>query len=203
MSGAQQGAHPESHRTLLPMEQYAREFYEAWEFTERLGLDAPNIRLAIKKDCLKLECARGPLQRLFDRYSVEEIAEQALAINMQLLPDLSVALGVPLTLTGGWFETAGKPCYRHGRELIRELLNHGIEHYGVAGIPMHFWFTSPAAEVLDVLLPAVMAVSTGNVGATTGVIYLSNRESNLPVTYHPTILGAGFLEKIGAVLSKP
>jgi hypothetical protein len=203
MSGARKSGYLEPHGTLLPMEQYAREFYEAWEFTERLGLEVPNIRLAIRKDCLKLECARGPLQRLFDRYSVEEIAEQALAINIQLLPDLSAALGVPLTLTGGWFETARKPCYQHGRELIRELLTHGIEHYGAAGIPMHFWFTSPAAEVLDVLLPAVMAVSTGNIHATTGVIYLSNRESNLPVIYHPTILGADFLEKIGAVLFKP
>jgi hypothetical protein len=203
MSGAQQGAHSESHGTLLPMERYAREFYEAWEFTERLGLEAPNVRLAIKKDCLKLECARGPLQRLFNRYSVEEIAAQTLAINLQLLPDLSEAFSAPLTLTGGWFETAGKACYQHGRELIQELLTYGIERHGAAGIPMHYWFTSPAAEVLDVLLPAVMAASTGNAGATTGVIYLSNRERNLPVTYHPTILGAEFLEKVGAVLSKP
>ena len=49
-------------------------------------------------------------------------------------------------------------------------------------------------------LPTTIAAVSGAEELSGGIIYISNRESRLPVTYHPTGVGVEFLEKIGTAV---
>ena len=49
------------------------------------------------------------------------------------------------------------------------------------------------------LLTTIAALS-GADDLSGGIIYISNQHADPPVTYHPTVVGIEFLEKIGATL---
>ena len=68
------------------------------------------------------------------------------------------------------------------------------------GLPLHFWLTSPAFEVLDVCLYTVLARVLNKPEFVGGVICYSNTEQKPEILYHPTITGAAFLERIGATV---
>ena len=110
------------------------------------------------------------------------------------------APGIPFILTFGWFEHMGKEAYRHSEELLRTMIRDGFASFQPEGLPLHVWLTSPACEVLDVTLPTTMAAA-GAEELSGGIIYISNRQPEPPVIYHPTVLGVEFLDKIGATVA--
>ena len=94
----------------------------------------------------------------------------------------------------------GQELYWHSEQLLRTLIRDGVQPYQPEGIPLHVQLTSPACEVLDVTLPTTIAAVSGAEELSGGIISISNRESRPPVTYHPTVIGVEFLEKIGTAV---
>lgn len=182
------------------METYAQEFMAAAERSKGLGMRLPAVQLLVRKDCVQMERVQPVLQQYLGRYTQEDVVGQAFAINVQLVPLLAAKLGLPFTLTMGWFEHDGKRPYEHGEELIARLLKHGLGAFATEGLPLHVWLTSAACEVLDVTLPTTLAEITGQGALGGGVIYLSNQTIAPEIIYHPTVVGEDFLVKIGAAI---
>ena len=182
----------------FPGSTYAREFMEAFARTDSFGLSLPPVRLLVEKDCVNLEVVTPLVQRYLGEFRDDEAVGQGLAINVNIIPYLYAETGIPFTLTLGWFEHMGKELYRHDEQLLKTMLRDGIATYQPDGIPLHVWLTSPACEVLDVILPTTIAAVSGADELTGGIIYISNRDSEPPVIYHPTVVGIEFLERIGA-----
>jgi hypothetical protein len=185
---------------LTPMEAYAQEFVRAYNRSRRLGLRLPRVQLLARKDCLDMDRIQPVLQDYVGRYSQAEIIGQAFAINVQLVSLLADKIGLPLTLTMGWFDHAGKQPYQHDEAFIEKLLQEGAGKYLTERLPLHVWLTSPACEVLDVTLPTTLAEVTGSRNLAGGVVYLSNRTVAPGIIYHPTVVGGDFLMKIGVAV---
>ena len=180
---------------------YAREFLGAFERTQSLGLPVPPVRLLVEKDCVNVEIITPVVHKYLDEFSDDDALGQAYAVNVNIIPYLYDETGIPFTLTMGWFEHMGKDLYRHNDRMLRTMLREGIACHQLDGIPLHVWLTSPACEVLDVTLPTTIASASGAEELIGGIIYVSNRETDPPVIYHPTVVGVEFLEKIGAAVS--
>ena len=185
---------------LTPMQRYAQEFMAACDRTERLGMALSPLRLVVNKDCVDLSTLAPVLQFYFGRYRQEEMVGQAFAINTSLIPLLLDKVGIPFTLTMGWFDDHGKRPYEHGEELIEKLLKRESDTALMQGLPLHVWLTSPAFEVLDVTLPTTLAQVSQNPKLAGGILYLSNQNPAPEILYHPTIMGEEFLVKIGAAI---
>jgi len=185
---------------LPPMQEYAKEFAAAWEWSVQQGLRAPPVQLMVRQDCVDWTRAEQALQRFIGPYRDEEIATQALAINDALLPVLSAACGIPFQLTLGWYELSGKSSYKHGPELPERLLKEGIAEIIADGLPMHIWLTSPAFEIIDVSLPTQLAKPLEDTNLLRQILYYSSETTKLSVIYHPTVVGDDFLVRIGAAL---
>lgn len=180
-----------------PKGRYAREFLDAWDTTERLGLRTPAIQLAGRKASVDIERAEPVLRQYFGRYPQDEVVGQAFAINTELMPKLRGVLGVPLTLTMGWFDYQGTTAFEHDEAFLGRLLQNGVAGFTKQGLPLHVWLTSPAFEIIDVTLPTTLTLVNGSnlVGR---ALYLSGYELKPRVIYHPTVLGEDFLRDIGA-----
>ena len=177
---------------------YAREFMKAFPRTQSLGLSLPPVSLLVEKDCVELEVLTRAVYKYLDEYSDGEALGQAFAINVNIIPYLYAETGIPFTLTLGWFEHMGKEVFRHGERDLRAMLREGAAAWQPDGLPLHVWLTSPACEVLDVTLPTTIAAVSGADELVGGLIYISSRDQTPPAIYHPTVVGVGFLERIGA-----
>ena len=185
---------------LTPMQRYAQEFIAASRWSARHGIEQSPVRPQPRPDFIDKGKADPVLQRLLGHYENQDLVSQALAVQMLLLRELSVAIEVPLMLTMGWFEIEGKASYQHGEELRLKLVEEGGAPFLVDGLPFHVWLTSPAFEVIDATLPTILAQVTGNQNLARRVVYLSNQTPNPRVIYHPTIVGDRFLVDIGVAV---
>lgn len=185
---------------LTPMEAYAQEFIRASNRSRQLGITLPPVQFLVRKDCLDMQRLGPMLQEYVGRFSQDEIVGQAFVINAQLMALLADKLGLPLTLTMGWFDHAGRQPYRHDDAFIEKLVKEGAGRFLTEGLPLHVWLSSPACEVLDVTLPTTLATVTGAKSLSGRVVYLSNQTPASVITYHPTVVGEDFLVKIGAVI---
>jgi hypothetical protein len=179
---------------------YAQEFFEAVDRTQALGVPVPPIRLLVRKNCVEQRALVPALQEFLGPYREEEALGQGFGINVNLIPYLYEKTGIPFTLTIGWFEYLGKQNFQHSEDFLRKLLKEGIASLSPDGLPLHIWLTSPACEVLDVTLMTTLAAVTGHADFSGAIIYISNQESSPSVTYHPTVTGVDFLDKIGATV---
>ena len=147
---------------LSPMQRYAQEFIAASRWSAAHGIEQSPVRLKPRPDLVDMKKADPVLQRLLGHYEDRELALQALAVQMLLLRELSVAIEVPLMLTMGWFEIEGKASYQHGEELRLKLVEEGGAPFLVDGLPFHVWLTSPAFEVIDATLPTILETLSGS-----------------------------------------
>ncbi len=185
---------------MKPMEIYAAEFMQAAMRADRFGLESSQARIIIRKNCVEMERLTPVLQEFMADRTMEDVADRSLEINLKLIPFLAEKLGIPFTLTIGWFDDHGRQVYRHDEKLLHDLLGGMKVNDYFKGLPFHFWLTSPAFEVLDVCLYTILAQVMRKPEFVGGVIYYSNAETKPEIIYHPTITGTAFLERIGATV---
>jgi hypothetical protein len=152
------------------MERYAQEFVAASRWSEEHGIERSPARLTPRPDLVDKNKADPVLRRPLGHYEDREIVNQALAVQMLLLRELSLGIEVPLMLTRGWFEIEGRASYQHGDQLRRKLREEGAAPFMVDGLPLHVWLTSPAFEVIDATLPTILAQVAGKKDQT-GVLF--------------------------------
>ena len=162
---------------LPPMQQYAQEFMAASAWTAQQGLFVPPVQLIVNKDCVDWALAEPALLSFLGAYRENELASEVFALNCRLLPHLCAAIGVPLTITVGWFEHDGKSRFAHDHELLERLLKKDPSLDTSRGLPLHVWLTSPAFEIIDIALPTIMARKGGSRELAGGILYLSNQST--------------------------
>jgi len=182
------------------MQTYAEEYMQAVLLAERYGLASPLMNVMVRKNCTDLDRLTPVLQEFMADYTMEDVANRSIEVNLKLIPFLAEKLGIPFTFTVGWFDDRGKQVYRHDETLLQELLKGMKSADYFKGLPLHFWLTSPAFEVLDVCLYTILAQVMRKPEIAGGVIYYSNTEPKPEIVYHPTIVGTDFLTRIGAVV---
>ena len=101
------------------METYAEEFMQAVTRADRLGLGSTGPRIIIRKSCVELERLTPALQEFMQDYTSDDLTNRSLDITMNLIPFLAERLGIPFTLTIGWFDDNGKQVYHHDEALLR------------------------------------------------------------------------------------
>jgi hypothetical protein len=191
------------------MEQYATEYMEAVRHTEELGVELSTIKIMVRKNCVDLAMLGPALNEFTEKCTLQEMVLGSLEFTVKLGRHLTEKLGIPFTLTAGWFEDGPRKVYQHDDEYLKQLINRGFTvGEFTRGIDLHFWLTSPAFEILDLFLMGMIAMAAklpANLPEARSVIYYANNEPDKEVRfiYHPTIVGEEFLEKIGASIRVP
>ena len=185
---------------LASMPAYAQEFEAAWARTERLGLEAPPVRLVVRKDCVDMAKVMPVLLDYFDRHDPAELISQTAAIHFALVPLLTRETGIPFQLTIGWMVHDGKTIFQHDEETIQRFLREKLDAWSCEGMPFHLWLTSPAYEVIDVTFAMNLGWAKTREQCEKLVIYQPAHAPADKNIYHPMVIGPEFFNQSGATM---
>ncbi len=188
------------------MQQYSADYMAAVCHTGELGVQLPPLQLVVRKNCVEIGKIAEVLNQVTEGHEVDELHARSIEFIIKAKVAILANLGIPFTLTGGWFEDGPRKVYQHTDEYLKRLINQGmLAGDFMQGIQLHFWLTSPAHEILDLFLAGMIARAMklpASDPRARGVIYYANDkpDSDVSVIYHPTIVGEEFLEIIGAII---
>lgn len=177
---------------------YYDELVEAQQRTTRFNLACPRIHesterlLTPSKQALFSDIVRDAVGEL----SLKEVVAQCLSIHLRLQQPLEKFFDVPIIFTIGYVYTPPNYLFKQTETELFKLL-----HEGMVGsqVNLHAWLTLPSMEIIDISLASSIAAINQNKELLGSVIASHADELEHGLRYHPMILGADYLEKIGAL----
>ena len=151
--------------------------------------------MPIGNNCID-ETVIATIQRLFQDWTLEQLVNHSIQLNLLLIPFLYKRFQIPFTLTAGWFEVGPKRAFYHDESYLKRLISGMDPNEYMEGLHLHFWLTSAAMEIIDISLPYLLPSAIGK--EMNRVIHCRNNEPNPAIIYHPMVVGSEFLEKIGS-----
>jgi hypothetical protein len=163
-----------------------------------LGLQVPSFQ---PEDSRYLASARASdmpeaIYRELGALDSTDLVAQCFSIHYRLAGVVGRVLGTQAFLTIGYITFSGDPCFKVDEGELSALLSSGIRERKFGG---HAWLTLPSMEILDFSLPMSMAVLNDWNRGRGEVISSHADELKHGLSYHPQIVGAEYLWKIGAV----
>ena len=187
----------DSRQNAPAPQNYIAEYRAALDRVESLGLKAPKRHLA-RQDCLNPDLTLKLALKYFDSHTPEELMLRPLHINADFIALLWNNAHVPLEITLGVVDIAGKRYGECSEETIRRYLRDKEIAWQRDGVPFRVWLTSPACEVLDVTF--AMVTSRTRDQCAKRIFYKPASVSHFQSpTYHPMLVGEDFLYQTGAL----
>jgi hypothetical protein len=177
---------------------YQSEFEAAIERTKKFGLPVSEVNFSSARLLTDELQQKFPylLREVAGEIGVEELVGQCLSIHYRLLGALDQVFGGKCYFTIGYVETKRKMFYQSESDL-KELMETGISN---PSLNIHAWITLPTMEIIDVSLPTTYAVVNDEKEGIGSIIASHADELKNGLSYHPMIIGADYLRKIGALI---
>lgn len=179
---------------------YGKDFAEAITRSADLGCYSPNtVNVFTNRVFLsgeRMEKAKQVIQKVVGAYSIDEVMKSSFMVHSQLIDELSVALGCPITFTMGYVEFFGNIINRTSEDELKRLLSEGIKPN--ESLNIHTWLTLPSMEVIDANFYTRYA-TVCNQPEFTGLTVMKHADHLKGMRYVPQLIGFDFLETIGAM----
>ncbi len=166
---------------------------------EQFSLAPP--RITFTRDTFLTPNVFASLPRFFEQHcgapSPAQLASTATAYHVHLADPLASFLRTPVFLTVGYIGISSPlPLYYHSEADLNDMLEGELP--AVAGGNFHTWLSLRSGEIIDFVLGGIGTLSDDEVDID-GIIAGSADELAHCLTYHPTLVGTGFLQRVGAV----
>lgn len=177
---------------------YFDEFVEAQQRTARFNLDSPKIQEPTKRLLTPFKLAQfsNVVRDAVGELSLKEVVAQCLSIHFRLQRPLEEFFEVPIIFTIGYVYTPPTYLFRQTEDELLKQLQDGMNG---PQVNLHAWLTLPSMEIIDLSLATSIAVIHRNEEGLGGVVASHADELEHGLRYHPMLLGADYLEKIGAL----
>lgn len=176
---------------------YYEEFQAALARTERFGLSTPRVSY-VKGRFLTDKALKRMNRVILEKFGVltpEQVAHQCLAFNLKLVEPLSEFFNQPVIFTIGHIFAPPEYLYLKTEDQLRKLMDEGTSR---STIDIHAWLTLPSMEIIDSTIATSFYV-TKRIGVPFGVI-ARHADELTGVSYHPMLVGDGFLRKAGVLV---
>lgn len=177
---------------------YQSEFKDALERTQKFGLPVEHIEFSSARLLTSNLQQKFPylLRDAVGEIGVEELVGECLSIHYRLLEALEKIIGGKCYFTIGYVETKRKMFYQSESDL-KKLMETGISN---PSLNIHAWITLPTMEIIDVSLPTTYAVVNDEKEGIGSIMASHADELKGGMKYHPMVIGADYLRKIGALI---
>jgi len=174
-------------------------FREAQERTKKFALRIPrSVQVKnhgkILNDKMTLKVA-DTFSEVFREWSNIDFVGECLKSHVIFQPYLEKTIGLPVTYTVGYIEGESQNYFEFSEHEARNWITEGIPKEKTK---LHSWLSLPSGEIIDLAFLATFA-KVNEINLPKGAI-IADYPSNLNgMKYVPMFLGAGFLQKIGAL----
>ncbi|UHH09849.1 hypothetical protein LU699_16575 [Luteimonas fraxinea] len=176
---------------------YLSEFQQAVAYSQQLGVK-PDMtfaqeRLLVPKN---LEAIPYMVRDVLGELTPADLVAQCLSIHLRLVPVLEKVFGVQPAFTIGYIKSGSTFRFKTLDNYFSELAANGL---GTRTFEAHAWLTLPSMEILDFSLPTSMALINGWTEGEGMVLSGHADELKHNLSYHPQLVGAEFINKLGLI----
>jgi hypothetical protein len=180
---------------------YSERFHDAVRRTRRYKLPHPALEIRegrLLEDPVGLSTLTSALAPVFAGLSPELVAGNCALVSAALVDPIAQALNCPACFTFGWLNTAQRgDIFKMTESDIARWLK-GALLPGPASF--HCWVTLGTMEIVDATIATSDAVVNGGPTDSANII-ARHADALVGLTYHPMLVGDGFLERAGWMMS--
>ena len=184
----------------MDIEQYKKEFIEAFARAKRLGNDQGDISYASFSSKLlagsTLESLLTLLQKVLGSMTPETVAGNCLNVSLLLKNLIEDELNLKTYFTLGSFRMSGKSSFEFTENELKQWIQYGIPDF--ANIDIHAWLTLESLEIIDATIATTIGIACDVPDAVGGLIYGLPSDISVDLSFHPVVVGAEILSDIGA-----
>ncbi|WP_339492857.1 hypothetical protein [Pseudomonas sp. EA_15y_Pfl2_R67] len=185
--------------TRNPAPNYVKEFADALKRTRSWHLSPPEFGSSSNRylsEDATVEIGRR-WQDIYRGHAPEVFAGKCFEVAGTMQKPLEDILGVPLAFTLGYVKFHGRPVFHTPTKKLKPMLKQNL---ALQAVNLHAWLTLPSHEIIDLTFFTTVGVHQQTPDYIGMACIGHSNEIQDFLSYHPQLVGDGFLKKTGVLL---
>ena len=186
------------------MYDYCDEFLKALDFTETILSKKPTIYSQDGKILTEyvMKNLLSAIKNEFGLIDSNELLGNCFAVNYTFFDIIKKCLGCEIYYTIGWIQYDDKQVFYTQESELKRYAELGLAGLSSLKLNLHAWLTLPTMEIIDTTFQTTLGKILNKPEMIGGIITGNPTElSNRKLQYHPQIIGAEYLRKVGVLMN--